>query len=68
VILAAATVSAAVRRGELDDLCTEIADRLAQTAIAVVVIRTEVIDVVEHVANGSAPLEIVEHGRCRVPR
>lgn len=68
VILAAVTVSVAVRRGEVDELCREIAERLTGTDIAVVVIRTEVVDVVEHVAQGSEPAEIVEHGRCLVPR
>jgi hypothetical protein len=68
VILAAVTVSAAVRRGEVADLCREIAERLTETTIVVVVIRTEVIDVVEHVTEGSAPPQIAEHGRCPVPR
>lgn len=68
VILAAATVSAAVRRGEVDDLCREIAGRITATDVVVVVVRTEVIDVVEHVGNGVEPLAIAEHGRCSVPR
>lgn len=68
VILAATTVSAAVRRGEVDELCREIARRLTATDVVVVVVRTEVIDVVDHVGKGGEPPEVSEHGRCRVPR
>ncbi len=68
VILAAATVSAAVRRGEVDELCIEIARRLDRTEFSTVIVRTEVVDVVDHVADDASPLTIEEHGRCGVPR
>lgn len=68
VILAAATVSAAVRRGEVDELCIEIARRLDRTEFSTVIVRTEVVDVVDHVADDASPLRIEEHGRCGVPR
>ena len=68
VILAAATVSAAVRRGEVDELCIEIARRLDRTEFSTVIVRTEVVDVVDHVADDASPVAIEEHGRCGVPR
>jgi hypothetical protein len=68
VILAAATVSAAVRRGEVEELCDEIADRLSGSDHLAVVIRTELIDVVEHVADDAPAMSIDEHGRCEVGR
>ena len=68
VILAAATVSDAVRRGEVEELCAEIADRLDPADHSTVIIRTEVVDVVDHIAEDASPLSIDEHGRCEVAR
>ena len=68
VILAAATVSDAIRRGEVDQLCTEIATRLVGSDIASVVVRTERIDVVAHIADDAPPLSVRDHGNCEVPR
>ena len=68
VILAAATVSAAVGRDEVAELCEEIAHRLDRAEFSTVIVRTEVVDVVSYVADDAAPLSIEEHGRCEVAR
>lgn len=68
VILAGATVSVAVSRGEVAELCMEIANRLDRADYSIVIVRTEVVDVVSHVADDAAPLSIEEHGRCEVDR
>ena len=67
VILAAATVNDAIRRGEVDELCLEIATRLTGSDVAAVVIRTERIDVVAHIADDAPPLSVRDHGTCEVP-
>ena len=68
-ILAAATVSGSIRTGQSDQLCAEVADRLQATGLDVVeaVVRTEHVDVVTHVAEGTDPLAVTIHARCPVP-
>lgn len=68
VILAAATVGAAVRDDQAESLCEEIARRLSGSSYLTVVVRTEVIDVVDHLAHDAAPLEVHEHATCDVAR
>lgn len=67
-ILAAATVSGSIRTGQSDRLCAEVADRVraAGLDVAEVSVRTEHVDVVAHVAEGTDPLAVTIHARCPV--
>ena len=64
VILAAATVADAIDSGDADVLCAEVADRVAAATYVELIVRTEVVDVVAHIADGTDPLSINEHARC----
>lgn len=62
VVLAAVTVARAVGRGEVDELCAEILDRIDGPAH--IIIRSETLDVVAHVVNGAEPRRIEVHAEC----
>ncbi len=62
VVLAAVTVARAVARGEADELCAEILDRIDRPAH--IVIRSETLDVVAHVVDGVEPTRIEVHAEC----
>lgn len=68
VILAAATVSRAVRRGRAEALCREIADRIDDPEISRIVVRTERHDLVASLTDDAEPLSIDVHARCEVGR
>lgn len=67
-ILAAATVSGSIRTSQSDRLCAEAADRVRAAGLDVVeaVVRTEHVDVVAHVAEGTDPLAVTVYARCPV--
>jgi hypothetical protein len=62
VVLAAVTVDRSVRRGEADELCAEIADRVGPGRR--IDVRTETVDVVALVADDAPPLEVETHASC----
>lgn len=68
VILAAATVNRAVRRGRAEALCSEIADRIDDPDLGYVVVRTEGHDLVASLTDDAEPLAIEVHARCEVPQ
>ena len=61
-VLASVTVTRAIRRGEAEVLCEEIAERTKPGHT--IEVRTEEIDVVAFVADGAPPLSFVVHARC----
>ena len=72
VIQAAQTIFDAIRAGAADDLCTEIAGRVADSGdedpVEVLVV-TERFDVIAALrAADTEPIERKVHGRCEVPR
>ncbi len=66
VILAAATVSRAVRRDRAGELCSEIADRVDDAEVRQVVVRTERHDLIASLVDDAEPLAVEEHARCQV--
>ena len=62
VVLAGVTVARAVRGGEADELCAEIAARLG--AGRRVEVRTETVDVVALVADGAPASAVETHAAC----
>jgi hypothetical protein len=72
VIQAAQTIFDAIRAGSADDLCTEIAGRVADSgddATAEVLVVTERFDVIAALRAGDTePVERTVHARCEVPR
>ncbi len=68
-ILAAATVADSIRRSQSDELCAEVAARVRteKPGVVEVVVRTEHVDVVAHIADDADPMGSTEHARCPVP-
>jgi hypothetical protein len=70
IILATATVSGAINAGTVDQLCTEIADRVAgdgpDTAVGVEVV-TERFDAIRWYRGDHMPIDRVVHATCPVP-
>ena len=62
VVLASVTVERAVRNGQAEDLCREVAGRLGSGRYARV--QSERHDVVDLVANGAMPLAVEVHAEC----
>ncbi|MEZ5244212.1 MAG: hypothetical protein R2707_03880 [Acidimicrobiales bacterium] len=62
LVLTAVTVSRAVRDGQVDALCAEVADRLGAGRRARV--QTELHDVIDLVADGAPPIAIEVHAEC----
>jgi hypothetical protein len=62
VVLAAETVTGAVRRGEADALCAEIAGRVGGPGEVQLV--TETHDAVDLVRDGGPPESVTVHARC----
>jgi hypothetical protein len=70
VIIAAVTVSEAVRDGSADELCREIAGRVQDNGpdgAAVVEVVTERFDAVTWFEGDRTPIERIVHARCDVP-
>ena len=70
VIHAAQTLTNAVRRGEADELCAEIAGRVAEsdlTGVVEVVVTTDRFEIVDGLrSDDPQPVERVVHARCEV--
>jgi hypothetical protein len=70
IILATATVSGAIGVGTVDQLCTEIADRVAgdgPASAASVEVVTERYDAIRWYRGDHQPIERVVHASCPVP-
>ena len=65
VMLASVTVERAVARGRVEGLCEEVAARVDQPIVEIVV-RTETVDLVGHIVDDIQALSITEHVRCAV--
>jgi hypothetical protein len=70
VVLAAEQARRAVEEGRAsaEAFCEEVADRVDDRAVVRVEVRTEVRDAVDDIDADHAPLEVLVHARCGVPR
>jgi len=67
IVTASVVVSRAIRRGDADILCSEVARRVNDGSLTVQV-RSELVDTVAVVRNGAEPLSVTIRAECRIDR
>jgi len=65
VMLASVTVERAVARDQVHGLCEAVAAR-SEPPMVEIVVRSETVDLVDHIVDDVPALSIVEHARCPV--
>jgi len=64
IVTASVVVSRAIRRGDAEILCSEVAERIGDDGL-IVEVRSELVDTVAVVRDGAQPLAITVRARCR---